>query len=716
MLCSGPAARRATFALLLLAIAAPTFAAGVDTTRVLHDPVRYGIVVSATKTTQSPLEVPNGVAIVSGAELRGTGARTLGEALVDVVGVETGGGSDNGGRLPNIGMWGLKEFDALLITVDGVPVGGPFNPSLAQIAVDDVDHVEIVKGPQGTLYGVSAFAGMVQVFTNRDPLAQPHSVTLGGGSFQDFHGRLAMQQELANAWRLDLALSGQTGDGWQERTHGEVERGRVSLAGMAGRASLGFDVIGLADRQDWGSPIPVDAGEVLPGFERTRNYAVKGAVQEHDVIAINQRLSLPVREGMRLDNTLSLTRDKQNSVRSFFAEFLTDTVGSAGVALRPIESVLFDDARLVSRFQLQGDHELVTGAAVTWGRTKASGIGFDFDQLMADPTTIPFFEDVPVGDHRAFEDRRTFLGVYAHDAWTPVRWATLAGGGRWDRTDEALHAFGEEVGFAAAISDDKRNDSAWSGDLSLLVRLLPAAGAGPLGVLNAYGNWKSSFKPAAPNLTEAEDARILDPERTHSLEGGFKGAAYDGQLAFDAAMFQMDFHNLVVSNLDASSNPVLLNAGHERFKGIEVSASVAPKALPGLTLSGGWANHDPRFVEFSFLTPDGQLRIVDGKIIELVPRQLWNARASYAPAKWLGGWIAARHQGQRPLTRRNTFWTEPFDELDAGLTFAAYGARLAVTGRNLGDERHFVSESDVGDSQFYYAPPKRFTAEVTYPF
>ena len=113
------------------------------------------------------MDVTGSVAVVTGEELRRTGARTLQDALQDVVGVEAAGGSDGGPRFPNLGMWGLKEFDALLVTVDGVPAGGPFNPSLAQIPIEDIDQIEIAKGPQGTLYGVSAFAGMVQVFTRR---------------------------------------------------------------------------------------------------------------------------------------------------------------------------------------------------------------------------------------------------------------------------------------------------------------------------------------------------------------------------------------------------------------------------------------------------------------------------------------------------------------------------------------------------------------------
>jgi len=43
-------------------------------------------------------------------------------------------------------------------------------------------------------------------------------------------------------------------------------------------------------------------------------------------------------------------------------------------------------------------------------------------------------------------------------------------------------------------------------------------------------------------------------------------------------------------------------------------------------------------------------------------------------------------------------------------------ARVAVIGRNLGDSRHYVTESEIGDSQFYLAPSRRYTAEVTVRF
>jgi outer membrane receptor protein involved in Fe transport len=72
-----------------------------------------------------------------------------------------------------------------------------------------------------------------------------------------------------------------------------------------------------------------------------------------------------------------------------------------------------------------------------------------------------------------------------------------------------------------------------------------------------------------------------------------------------------------------------------------------------------------------------------------------------------------RYQGERPLTRRNTFFTDAYTEFDAGASYAIERFRLSVVGRNLGDDRHYTSESELGDSQFYVAPPRRVSAEVS---
>jgi outer membrane receptor protein involved in Fe transport len=178
----------------------------------------------------------------------------------------------------------------------------------------------------------------------------------------------------------------------------------------------------------------------------------------------------------------------------------------------------------------------------------------------------------------------------------------------------------------------------------------------------------------------------------------------------------MNFENMVVSTLGPTGLPEMVNAGEQRFQGTELDLQWRPCAVKGLLLAAGYAHHDATFVNFSFLTPDGQLRVVDGKRLELVPRDLWNVKAAYGSDRGPGGFVAIRHQNIRPLTRRNTFYTDSFYEWDAGATWSFAWGMLSVTGRNLADSRHYIADSEIGDSQFYVAPPRRVTAELTFRF
>ena len=676
-------------------------------------PVREDVVVSATRAPETETEIPGAVTVIPGNQLRRENIHTLADALQDVVGLDTGLGSDNGPRLPNIGMWGLKEFDALLVMVDGVPAGGPFNPSLAQISIDDVDRIEIVKGPQGTLYGVAAFAGMIQVFTR--PTEPGTRVELTGGSFSEGRVHFTHGAELGRV-RLKLFGTFDRAQGWQDRTDVRDDRGGFRLeVPLSGGARFDATLQAARVTQFFGSPLPVDAGEPVPGFRIDRNYAVDGARLDHHYWSLTTKYERPLTSALVLENVLGVTRDDQISIRSFVGAVDGNTAAASGVALKPQETDVFDDVHLTASFEAAGHHRLMGGAALTWGRTTARGTGFDID-LQIDPVRVPRFSDTPTGDNRSFVDRRTFLGFYVNDEWTPVAFLTMTAGARFDSVSERLFAQGQEVGAPEPdVSRDSRSDGQWSGGLSALWRVVSDR-AGAWNSFHVYVAAKSAFKPAAPNLAEAESARILNPERTRSGEAGIKTRWLDRQLALDLSVFHVIFENLVVSNLAADGTPTLINAGSERFQGAEAEIGYRPSAVPGLSVHAGYAHHDARFIRFSFLTPDGELRVVDGNRLELVPRDLWNARVAFAPSRGPGAFVALRHQSRRPLTRRNTFWTDPFYETDAGISWDFAWGRASLVGRNLGNSRHYAAESEIGDSQFYVAAPRRFLAELAYKF
>ena len=348
---------------------------------------------------------------------------------------------------------------------------------------------------------------------------------------------------------------------------------------------------------------------------------------------------------------------------------------------------------------------------MTWGRTTAAGHGFDFD-LQIDPVVVPNLSDIPHGDDRSFEDRRTFGGFYVNDEWTPVSFLTISAGARYDLTSESLVARAHELTEPdGEVSRDSKSANNWSGGGSILGRLVTDR-PGVLNEANVYFSGKTAFKPAAPNLTEAESARILDPERTVSEEIGLKTRWLDRQISFEASFFHMIFHNVVTSIVGSDGNPLLVNAGETKFQGAEFKLGYFPACLPDLSVLAGYAHHDARYVHFSFIDPDLGLQVADGQRLELTPRDLWNASVSYHPAAGPGAWFAVRHQNHRPFDKINEAYMPSFFEYDAGISYGFGPATISVVARNLGDSRHFVAESEIGDAQLYVAPPRRFLAQL----
>ena len=195
--------------------------------------VNESVVVSANRANTPETEIPGEVTVVTGEELKQCNVNNLADAIQDVVGVDTGMGSDNGPRQPNVGLWGLKEFDALLFMVDGVPIGGPFNPSLSQINIDDIDRIEIVKGPQGTLYGVAAFAGMVQVFTKSGTAGT--TIRLSGGS--GTYSRMSCSRQTTSCTRESISGAAiARGTGVTRFTQCDERRGVSTGTGSTRRA------------------------------------------------------------------------------------------------------------------------------------------------------------------------------------------------------------------------------------------------------------------------------------------------------------------------------------------------------------------------------------------------------------------------------------------------------------------------------------------------
>lgn len=127
------------------------------------------VVVTATKTEKDPKDITQSVTVLTGEEMRRSGATNVAEAVRTVVGLAV---SDQGpvGALTTISLRG-SNYAQVLVLLDGIRINSPRDAgvdlSALPVSMDDIDRIEIVRGPGSALYGADAMGGVVNIITKR---------------------------------------------------------------------------------------------------------------------------------------------------------------------------------------------------------------------------------------------------------------------------------------------------------------------------------------------------------------------------------------------------------------------------------------------------------------------------------------------------------------------------------------------------------------------
>jgi vitamin B12 transporter len=146
------------------------------------------IVVSATRLPIPEDESPSSVTVITARDMEIKQIRRVADALREVPGlsiVQTG----TPGQLTSLFTRGLGS-EQTQVLLDGIPINqglaGLFN--FADLTTDNIDRIEIVRGPQSTVYGPRAMAGVVQIFTKQGSGAPEAEFSAEGGSFSTSRG------------------------------------------------------------------------------------------------------------------------------------------------------------------------------------------------------------------------------------------------------------------------------------------------------------------------------------------------------------------------------------------------------------------------------------------------------------------------------------------------------------------------------------------------
>jgi len=226
---------------------------------------------------EPPEEVPTAIEVFNGEELRARGARDLRSALALAIGIDIAPGGDGGPASAVPEIWGLKEFDAFLLVVDGVPWGGAFNPALTALNLTDLERIEVLRGPAPVMYGATSFVGVIQV-VHKSAAEKDRTLILHGGSFGSGGATFSTPVPLPGLWTSRLTLDEDREGFREDRTAFRRDHGlwRVERKGADQRRVWFMVDLNWLD-QDPASPRPREGATLSPRVVVDANHNPAGA-------------------------------------------------------------------------------------------------------------------------------------------------------------------------------------------------------------------------------------------------------------------------------------------------------------------------------------------------------------------------------------------------------------------------------------------------------
>ncbi|MGR4890744.1 TonB-dependent receptor [Sphingopyxis sp. LARHCG72] len=614
------------------------------------------IVVTALRREQRLQDVPAAISALDGDALAAKGAQDYRDYLNTVPGVNF---SDNGYRSSRITIRGISDgfgaTDPLTgIYIDEAPITEGGQPTLDP-ALYDVDRVEVLKGPQGTLYGSGSMGGTVRVITKKPRLdifegsAQATiSDTRDGGWNRRVEGMLnvPIAQDL-----LGLRVSGgyRKDDGWiddvirNEKDANTVEKinARVQLLLKPGPdTSITFGV--LYQKENLG--IPAFADTQLGRFQTGRVFRQNGESE-------SQLYSLAIQQDFDTMTLVSATnylkKDSVNSIdattaiRPLVNRFGGITLGAdEGVAARtPGNFRLFtQEIRLSSTGKRP--LEWLVGGFYSDARTDIPQT-FDFSQA---PSTVGHITADEFYVSRTEPRTRQIAGFGELTYNITDRLAATAGVRVFDVDQNTLSTASGLLNGGTTTTQVLRAHKS-----SFTQKYLLSFQATRDNLI--YAQAVEGYRNGGPNYSLSQAACGADlaalgyssaptsygPDRLWNYEIGTKNSLADGRVTLNAAAYYIDWTDIQSSVSLSCGFGFIANAGKATSKGFELEAAVRPTT--GLTLNASVSYTDARIKDAA---PATQAR--DDDRLPLSPNWSWNVSGQYE--RPLGGDLSGFVRGE----------------------------------------------------------------------
>lgn len=575
------------------------------------------IVVTAQKKAENVQSVPITMTAIGGEALRSGGLRDVEQISKLTPGLYVGKFDT---LRPQVYLRGIgsRVFDpgsegSVGIFVDESYVGR-FSGSLADIL--DADRVEVLKGPQGTLYGRNTIAGAINIVTRAPTPAFEANVEATAGNYGQYAVQGVISGPLNDAVRVRLAARTNHRDGYALNTltgaHGNDDDGDTVRARLQADLSpnLVLDLIG-----------EYQGSESLGLFQKST-----GTRQFFQAATSPSYTPNPDRYADAYNTDGSAHRRLHSTVGKLawngeavsvtgITSYRTSDIGQAyDVDATPRDVWTFNYGEKSKQFSQELRVGSIPGGPASFGGAVSWVAGVYYyrehtrrtDHFDFGPDSI-FATGQPTPEHNTYgtDIKTESFAAFGQATWSPTDTLNITLGGRFthDSKDAVIVATTDSTtppaynpGFTVSPSKSwKSFDPKITIDYHLTPKVMAYA-------IASHGFKSGGFQY---NATSAALAGVVfDPEKVWAYEAGLKSQLLDNRVQLNVAAFYYDYSNLQLPRFvllpppaaPGSGSNIISNAAKSTVKGVDVT--VAAALARGLTVSGGVSYLDAAYDDY----------------------------------------------------------------------------------------------------------------------
>lgn len=726
------------------------------------------ILVTAQRRTERVQDVPIALSVLSGDRLASGRVATAEDITGNILGLQLDRVFQSSNPTIFLRGVGVNDYNPASSGAVGVVLDDVFlNSSVGQLfSIYDVDRLEVLRGPQGTLFGRNTTGGLLNFVTKRPTFSTEGDISATYGRFDQFYVDGALGGPIIGdtvAGRVSVSYKRR--DGWvRNLVDGRLQNNVDSLGGRAQLLFEPTDTLSINFKAEGGrSRSTAYRGKQGGTFNAAENRPCTGEEVLQLTTCINPLTGLG--ETADLDEASTNVTDNFENLDTWGGRVSADwELGDA--TLTAITAYLWNQrklnqdqdmsaAELISsplwrerakqfsqevRLASAGDTRLrwIVGAYYL-NEDLESFTNFQFLGEFNPTPGQPFFDPANsiIGLGRRYTQTTDSTALFAQIDWEAATNLTLTAGFRytWDAKDLNFITFAGPVGApggevvptvglldadpasfavdAPIVTQDRFNRPTW--------RLALAYKANPDTLI--YASYNRGFRSGGRNsgaLTAPIEFSRVDAERNDAFEVGVKSDLPNRQLRFTTAAFYYDYKDLQVFTLEPGT-PVpfqRLQNADARIYGAEAEATAQP--IEGLSLETGVAYLNTKYTRLiDVLRGD-----LTGNRLDKAPTWQLNSRIAYdwsVATDWqaraaLNGSYQSRiffgPTNEAPLTR------SPVGTLDAEIGLASTsGVDVSLWVRNLTDRRFLqdvIDVSSLGSFGLFYNEPRTFGLTVSY--